>query len=149
MSGVEQKLYICYYLTSYLPHQQVSSHCINSGMMSQREHLKISIKLSLMIPSQKVVPISEMTDVSSCTVYQYSIVPRVDVSTVTSSPYTLLKVSEQFLHSLSHPGIGTQQKLINIHKCLQFRWSQVGTFLPTQVRRHTVFYVVSPISTFC
>ena len=34
-----------------------------------------------MIPFQKVAPVSVLNDVSSCTVYQYSIVPRVDVST--------------------------------------------------------------------
>ena len=45
-----------------------------------------------MIPSQKVAPTSVMTDVSSCTVYQYSIVPRVDVSTVTPRPYAPLKL---------------------------------------------------------
>ena len=44
-----------------------------------------------MIPSQKVAPTSVMIDVSSCTVYQYSIVPRVDVSTVTPHPYAPLK----------------------------------------------------------
>ena len=75
-----------------------------------------------MIPSQKVAPTSVMTDVSSCTVYQYPIVTRVDVSTVTSCPYTPLTVYKQFLHSLSHPRIRTTQKLIttqvltDIHK---------------------------------
>ena len=91
LSRVEQKLYICYLLTSYLLHQQVSKPLHYSEMMSQRQNLKISIKLSLMVPSQKVAPTSVITDVSSCTVYRYSIVPRVNMSTVTPHPYAPAK----------------------------------------------------------
>ena len=50
------------------------------------------MKLSVTIPSQKDAATSVMTDVSSCTVYQYSIVPRVVVSTVTLHPYAPLKL---------------------------------------------------------
>ena len=84
-----------------------------SGIMSQREHLKISIKLSLMIPSQKVAPTSVMTDdihIQYINTQSYLEL----MSTATPCPYTPLKAYEQFLHSLSHPGIRITQKLINI-----------------------------------